>query len=269
LKYLNVIAVVVLLAAGGAAPARADGPFPYELQDGTETAVLGGTALLFGLGRLADRSLEPLTPAEIALLDRQSVNGFDRGATGRWSVGARKASDIMLVATAVAPLGLLATSRGSQQPSTVGVMYLETFLLQGGITYLLKNSVARTRPFVYNDDPSIPADLKSSRTARRSFSSGHTATAFAAMVFTASVFERLYPDSPARGWVWGGCLAAATTTGYLRYAAGWHYPTDILAGAAIGAFAGWVVPRLHEIDDLVPGGRDKRGAATFGVSLVF
>jgi len=66
------------------------------------------------------------------------------------------------------------------------------------------------------------------------------------MVFTASVYERLYPDSKARGWVWGGCLAAASTTAWLRYAAGRHFPTDILAGAAIGSLAGWLVPRWHE-----------------------
>ena len=73
------------------------------------------------------------------------------------------------------------------------------------------------------------------------------------MVFTASVFESLYPDSSARGWVWGGCLTAAATTGYLRYAAGRHFPTDILAGAAIGALAGYLVPKWHEVEPYDPG----------------
>jgi membrane-associated phospholipid phosphatase len=92
------------------------------------------------------------------------------------------------------------------------------------------------------------------------------------MVFLASVFERLYPDSHARGWVWGGCLTAAATTGYLRYAAGRHYPTDILVGAAMGAFVGYLVPTLHEIETEGPGGASggKSGqTVTLGFTLGF
>ena len=114
--------------------------------------------------------------------------------------------------------------------------------------------------------------LKMEKTSRRSFYSGHTSSAFASMVFLAGVFERLYPDSDARGWVWGGCLAAATTTGYLRYAAGRHYPTDILAGAAVGAFVGYLVPALHEIEADSPdgpAGEKSRRSVTLGITRGF
>ncbi len=92
------------------------------------------------------------------------------------------------------------------------------------------------------------------------------------MVFMASVFERLYPHSSARPWVWGGCLAAAATTGYLRYAAGRHYPTDILVGAAMGAFVGYLVPSLHELEEGGPGGAGggkTRQTMTIGLTLGF
>jgi membrane-associated phospholipid phosphatase len=158
----------------------------------------------------------------------------------------------MLYTLTAAPLSLMLTERGGKEPGTIGVMYLQTYALQGGVVYLLKNLVARSRPFVYSDDPAIPLELKQSRTARRSFPSGHASSAFASMVFTASVHGRLYPDSGAKGWVWGGCLAAASTTAYLRYAAGRHFLTDILAGAAIGSLTGWLVPSLYEVDPVDP-----------------
>jgi len=251
---------------------RATDEFPYELETGTEAAVLGSTAVLFGLGLWADQGYEPLTPEEIAALEPATINWFDRSATRRWSPGATKASDIMLYTTMAAPLSLAVTDQGSRQAGTLGVMYLETLLLQGGLTYLAKNSFSRTRPYVYNDNPDILLAQKLEKTSRRSFYSGHTSSAFASMVFLASVFERLYPDSSARGWVWGGCLTAAATTGYLRYAAGRHYPTDILVGAAMGAFVGYLVPTLHEIETEGPGGASggKSGqSVTLGFTLGF
>jgi membrane-associated phospholipid phosphatase len=253
-------------------PEKAHADFPYELEGGKEATILGGTAVLFGLGLWADQGYEPLTPEEIAALDPGSINAFDRGATGRWSPGAAKASDIMLYTTMAAPLSLVLTDQGSRDPLTLGTIYLETMLLQGGLTFLAKNLVSRTRPYVYNDNPDIPVSLKLAKTSRRSFYSGHTSSAFAAMVFLASVFERLYPDSNARSWVWGGCLTAAATTGYLRYAAGRHYPTDILVGAAMGAFVGYVVPSWHEIDPAPSGGSTggrKRTTVTMGFSFGF
>lgn len=267
-----IMLMVLLLAITVADIVHAGDDFPYELEAGTEAAVTGSAAILFGLGYLADAGFEPLTPEEIAELDPESINWFDRSATRRWSPGAAKASDILLYGTMAAPVSLALTDQGSRQPGTLGLMYLETLLLQGGLTYLAKNTFSRTRPFVYNDDPDIPLALKMEKTARRSFHSGHTSSAFASMVFLASVFERLYPDSSARGWVWGGCLTAAATTGYLRYAAGRHYPTDILVGAAVGAFVGYLVPSLHEIETTDPGGSaggKARQTMTLGITLGF
>jgi membrane-associated phospholipid phosphatase len=40
-------------------------------------------------------------------------------------------------------------------------------------------------------------------------------------------------------------LGTAAAVGGLRIAAGKHFPTDILAGAAVGSLVGYLVPRLH------------------------
>ena len=42
-------------------------------------------------------------------------------------------------------------------------------------------------------------------------------------------------------------FAAAATTAALRVAAHRHFPTDVVAGAALGTAVGWVVPLLHPL----------------------
>ena len=127
-------------------------------------------------------------------------------------------------------------------------MYGEVMLVGNGLGELLKRVTSRTRPFAYNDDRDIPDEAPFEVGARRSFPSGHTANAFAAAVFLSSVYAKLHPDSSARTWMWVGSLTLATTTGYMRYQGGKHYPTDIISGAIIGSLVGWGVPKLHEVD---------------------
>ena len=127
-------------------------------------------------------------------------------------------------------------------------MYGEALLFQSGLTFMLKSLVTRTRPFVYNDDPTIRPERKQIIYARRSFPSAHASTAFTSAVFLGSVYSRLNPNSSAQPWIWAGGLAGASITGISRILAGQHFPTDVLAGAAIGALTGWVVPALHRQD---------------------
>ena len=244
-RILSLVAAI-LLAPG--IPLQAQRPFPYQLRTGRELGLAaGGVGLLVG-GTVVGNGQEPLTPSEIEGLDRQDVNAFDRGATSQWSTGSGTASDVMAYALLASPVALMVTPPGSSAPITLGVMYGEALLLGDGLTSLLKSATNRTRPFVYNDNPEIPAEDKESLHARRSFPSGHTMHAFVSVVFLNTVYGKLKPDSPLRPWLWAGSLAAAGTVGYLRYDSGSHFPTDILAGAAIGSLAGWAIPRLHVTD---------------------
>jgi len=267
---LRAVGIIVLLGLSGL-PARAD-QFGYELDERTELSLAATGIGLYGLGYLFDRDYRPLTSAEIAALDRSGLNVLDRTAVDNWSPGAARASDYLALSSVAAPVALMLSGPGREQADVIGVMYLETMLLNTSLTYLLKSVCDRNRPYVYGDHPDISPEVKMSRTSRRSFPSGHTSNVFAALVFLATVQAGLHPDRAANDWVWGGCLAAATATGYLRYAAGKHFPTDILAGAAIGGFAGWIVPRWHEWEATPRGPNEKSrpGRETIiGVRLAF
>jgi membrane-associated phospholipid phosphatase len=262
-------AVLVAVVLGAAGPARAQQPFPYRISSGRETVLLAAGGAAFTAGLLVTAELDVLTPEDVAAANPQDVNAFDRPATTRWSPDASALSDGTLVVTVGAPLVFLALARERSARSTIALMFGETILLTNGIGQLLKGGARRTRPYVYNDDGVVPLERKTTKSARQSLPSGHAANAFASAVFLSVVHATLWPDSPARPWIWAGSLTAAGTVAYLRYASGKHFPTDILAGAALGGAIGWAVPQLHRSEgvrlSIVPG----RDETLVGLSLRF
>lgn len=260
-------ALLLLACATLCTASQAQERIPYELDpwlDGGLTA--GGVALVAG-AVAGYQGQEPLTPDKVAALDPADINGFDRSATEQWSTTAADVSDVLVWTMMAAPVGLAIATAGSRQSWTVAAMYGEALLLNNGLMQLLKGVTNRTRPYAYNDDPDIPDDLRLEVGARRSFASSHTANAFTAAVFVSTVYGKLHPTSSARAWVWAGSLTLAATTGYLRYQAGKHYPTDIIGGAIIGSLVGWGVPKLHEVAGVNLTIAPSEGGTAIGVML--
>ena len=125
---------------------------------------------------------------------------------------------------------------------TLGVMYVETLGLAYGLDSLLKSAVVRYRPYAYST--STPADFSNSEITA-SFPSSHATLAFSAAVFTGYVFDEINPDSNLRPWVWASGLTVAAAVSTLRIASGDHFLSDVVAGGAIGAASGFLVPFLH------------------------
>jgi membrane-associated phospholipid phosphatase len=93
----------------------------------------------------------------------------------------------------------------------------------------LKSAVHRTRPY-----EKYPNDVFAlSVSGDKSFPSGHTSQAFATATTLALQYRKWWVVVPAFAW--------AGSVGYSRMYLGKHYPSDVLAGALIGAgssFAG-------------------------------
>lgn len=219
---------------------------PYALKTGRELTLLGAGVALQGAVLALHSSVDPLTLAEVSALDRNEINPFDRKATTHWSPSAGTLSDVTLAGNA-AIFGLLTlgTKPMRQDIKTVGVMFVETMVIANGFERLVKAVTQRPRPFVYN--PGVPLEEKLTRDARQSFFSGHATHAFATAVFTGEVFRHYFPHSRLKPVVWVGSLGLATATCLLRYEAGVHYPTDLIAGAAFGSLVGWGIPKLHQV----------------------
>jgi len=219
---------------------------PYRVSWELDGPLVASAGLL-GIGAIvvADNQ-SPLSAVEVEMLSPNEVNGFDRGATDNYSEGASTASDWLVYSTIAAPLVLLTQDAVRSDWRTYLAMYAETMALTGFTAQLVKGSVPRTRPFVYN--PEAPLEPKLERDARKSFYSSHSAFAFASAVFFSTTYQAYFPTSTLHGYVWAGSLLLASAVGSLRYVAGAHFPTDILVGAAVGSAIGYLIPLLHRAD---------------------
>lgn len=238
------LAVSAVLLPAPAVHAQA-APFPYRRDGSTDTWLLAGGGALGVLGLVVAGGQEPLDSLELAALDPLDVPGIDRFATENWSPGAATASDLLVWSALAAPAVYSLAEFGGDEQKTLLVAYAETVLLTNAIVQTTK-AVGRTRPYAYGVHPDIPEEERTEVDAVRSFPSSHSANTFAAAVFLGTAYGKINPDSPGRGWVWAGGLAVATATAALRVAAGRHFLTDVLAGAAIGSGTAWLVLELHE-----------------------
>ena len=176
-----------------------------------------------------------------------TLNGFDAGARRRWrwsdTAKAHDWSNAALVASFAAPTTAFVAARGGFGDGLGGEMLLvvESSALTLALTQGTKYLFRRERPWAHFAEPPAGEHL-GSRESALSFASGHASLSFALAVSTGSLASLRGDDG--KEWVWVSGLTFAAATSYLRVAADRHSLTDVLAGAALGATVGWVVPRL-------------------------
>lgn len=209
----------------------------------TDGGLLGLGALSYGFSIPLKKRVPPMAEEDWRLLDQVRIRSLDRLAIGQSSVGARRASDVLLRGSLLLPLGLLADEGSRQEFGLVGLMWLETLLLTNGITDLAKSRAQRSRPYTYN--PFTGEELLLDTEARLSFFSGHASNTAAMTFFTAQTLVHNRPDMQGKGLVWASAATVPAVMGLLRVKAGKHFPTDVIVGYAVGALIGWAVPKLH------------------------
>jgi len=223
--------------------------FPYSLKK--SDFIIGGVALSTKLlANYQENKQDLMSYEELVSLDKSEINGFDRGAVYNWNPDLNDLSEWTRAAVIVPPVILLLNEGFKNEwgnAATYGTMYMEVALLTIGITDLTKSLAQRKRPYLYNPDISLADKQKMiENNVYDSFFSGHTSSAFAAAVFFSKTYSDIYRNTTLSKVIWGTSLALASTTGYLRYQSGQHYPTDILAGALVGSAIGYLIPVLHK-----------------------
>jgi len=183
------------------------------------------------------------------VLDRNDVNFIDRGLMFPESNKPHHIRDSirnwMPVLTIITPLTVwgLGGWRFEREDFntwlTYGIMYMQASTLTFGTVEILKKTVNRYRPRSYFSNSA------GKLTSNDCFPSDTTAFSFLASTLFTVTFSAEYPDSLWRIPVIAGSYALATGIGVIGIISGMHFLTDVLAGAAIGSFYGWVMPILH------------------------
>ncbi|MCP9234727.1 phosphatase PAP2 family protein [Lewinella sp. JB7] len=230
--------LLVFLCIASIASAQQRGPYYLSLK--RDLLYGGGAVGSVALGEV----LRSRTP-DIVLADLRlgSIPGFDLAATRNSSESARVASDDALYASAALPLLLMAGRRSRNDAGKLSILFAETMALNMGLTSIVKSSAKRPRPYVFDKNLDPATIIRSND--RASFLSGHTSTAAAGGFFFARAFADYYPDSKLKPYAWVLGAGLPAMTGYLRIQAGQHYPSDVIAGYALGAVIGYAVPALH------------------------
>jgi len=233
-----------------------DNRSPYELDLGVDLGVTVGSLLVLGLPHLFQDQLGP--PWCGLDCDPADVNRFDRTVIGNHSRTARIVSDAGVYSSWALPVVLSAVDLLASEPvdgwggwGKDMVVLAETLAVTSSANVLLKFAFRRPRPLVY-DDVHFTEAYRLKDDAGLSFPSGHTATAFAMATAYSYTFTRRHPDSPLVYPVWIGTYALAGLTGVMRTQAGRHFWTDVIAGAALGAGLGLLIPWLHLRDGPAP-----------------
>jgi undecaprenyl-diphosphatase len=132
------------------------------------------------------------------------------------------------------PISLLGTGfiKKDKNLQRQGFTSLASLAISMGTTYSLKKIINRDRPYLtypniqpyyIENDPAFP--------------SGHTTAAFSTATSLSLTFKKWYIVVPA--YTWAGAVA------YSRLHLGVHYPSDVLAGAAIGAGSAWLCYKVN------------------------
>jgi membrane-associated phospholipid phosphatase len=254
-KTIYRLVAVLLLSVAAAPPARADSDEVYEFRPKVDVPVMTVSAVL-GLSYLLNDELAP--PHCAPRCAPGALPAFDRATAGRYDRNAGTVSDVAILLTLTGG----ALTAGLDGGLVDVLIAVQAVLVSSAITVPMTMAVRRPRPFVYGEKASL--DERNSGGAALSFPSGHVANAFAAALAAFHGVHARHPDSSLPWLVLGVGLALSTTVAFGRVLGGEHFPSDVVAGAAIGSAVGWLVPELHRRRVDVAVGIDSGGT---GVAL--
>ena len=228
----------VVLAALGHARADPDASEPVEVYDvwlaiDIPVIAVGATA---GLLRtyLANHHVDQRCPCSL-----DEINAFDRRFVGHHSDAAGHASDITvglaLAVPAVVDLVAVGANRAFAEDLAIAT---ETVMVSTLFQQIANFGYQRPRPRTYEG---IDANVHGGE-GYLSFLAGHVATTTAILTAASFTIRERYGE---RVWPWIVTGVVAASVAVERFYGGYHFPSDIALGAALGLGVGLAVPWLH------------------------
>ena len=218
----------------------------------------GATVAATGLTFLVERRLpEPSHTRldfEVPVLDpgaRYLLRGRSKrvqDAFGHYSdVGFRMMAFFpYVVDVGVAALGV---HRNPDVAAQMALIDLQALTLSGFTQLIASRLAGRARPYAQDCNPetlkTITRDC-GGENDNKSFYSGHSAAAFTSAGLTCVHHEHLplYGGGPVERWACVWALSVASFTGIARIVGDAHYASDVIFGAGVGWFYGYVMPKL-------------------------
>jgi membrane-associated phospholipid phosphatase len=194
-------------------------------------------------------------------LSPADVNFFDRSASRQNPAvmsSSKKASDWLLDASIVLPVLLVFDTAIRKDALNTAIVYATTMMIMANAYAWGVGHIDRYRPYVYNTRESLAFRL--SQGSRNSFYAGHVAATATATFFGAKVYQDYHPESRLVPYLYASAAIPPAIVGYYRYRAGYHFPSDIIAGFAAGTAMGILIPQVHKIKNKnlsfhsIPGG---------------
>jgi undecaprenyl-diphosphatase len=147
----------------------------------------------------------------------------------------RGISNTTQMATIAVPAAVLVAGLIDNNSTTLkkGLYLAESAAAATFVCYGMKYAFQRSRPYMVT-----PGLTKSGSGSGPSFPSGHTSVAFATATSLTLAYPKWYVAVPAYAW--------AASVGYSRMYLGVHYPSDVLAGAVIGAGSAWLMYKANK-----------------------
>jgi membrane-associated phospholipid phosphatase len=127
------------------------------------------------------------------------------------------------------PIGALIAWQLDPRGWKVAVPIIASVVVASIIAMLIKRTLGRVRPGREDAGKFLGPTIRHAN-YRESFPSSHTACAFA----FSGVLAWLYPQAAVTFWV------LASACGFLRYVLDAHWPSDVLAGVALGIGCAWL-----------------------------
>ena len=168
--------------------------------------------------------------ADIELLI--SINGANSSSLRNYSTFISNSTTVVAASTPIV-LGVVALIEKDDK-MLKNALYVGVSLgVDGVLTYGLKRAINRPRPHETYADITAYSPERS-----YSFPSGHTSLAFATATALTIKYPKWYVIAPSYLW--------ACSVGYSRMNLGVHYPSDVLAGAVLGAGSAYVTSLVND-----------------------
>ncbi len=147
----------------------------------------------------------------------------------------KAASGSVVVFNIAAPVTILTVGliKHDKQLQKDAVYMVGGFIVSAIITQGAKRIIKRDRPFI-----TYPSIVKRGEGGGYSLPSGHTSAAFCTATSLSLLFPKWYVIAPSYLW--------AASVGYARMYQGVHYPSDVLAGAIVGAGSAWLAYKAQQ-----------------------